>query len=49
MDPLPEFFPATDHPMSQDEKQFFGQLGGHVAALRKEQGLTQAPLAQAAR
>jgi transcriptional regulator with XRE-family HTH domain len=47
MDPIPEITPATDQPMTQDEKQFFRQLGSRVAALRKEQGLTQVQLAQA--
>jgi transcriptional regulator with XRE-family HTH domain len=31
--------------MTQDEKQFFRQLGGRIASLRKEQGFTQAQLA----
>lgn len=32
--------------MTQDEKQFFKVLGMRVAALRKEQGLTQAQLGE---
>jgi transcriptional regulator with XRE-family HTH domain len=46
MDPIPEIAPVIDRPMTQDEKQFFRQLGGRIAGLRKEQGLTQAQLAQ---
>jgi transcriptional regulator with XRE-family HTH domain len=33
-------------PMTQDEKVFFKQLGARIAALRKEQGLTQVQLAE---
>jgi transcriptional regulator with XRE-family HTH domain len=47
MDAIPEIVTAPDQPMTQDEKQFFRQLGSRVAALRKEQGLTQVQLAQA--
>lgn len=36
----------TDRPMTHDEKQFFRQLGTRIAALRKEQDLTQAQLAE---
>jgi transcriptional regulator with XRE-family HTH domain len=32
--------------MTQDEKHFFRQLGGRIAALRKEQNLTQTQLAE---
>lgn len=46
MDPIPETTPVTDRPMTQDEKQFFRELGGRIAALRKEQGFTQAQLAE---
>jgi transcriptional regulator with XRE-family HTH domain len=46
MGPIPEITPVTDRPMTQDEKQFFRQLGGRIAALRKEQGLTQVQLAE---
>jgi transcriptional regulator with XRE-family HTH domain len=42
---LTEITPVTDRPMTQDEKQFFRQLGGRIATLRKEQSLTQAQLA----
>lgn len=45
MDPIPVIAPVTDRPMTQDEKQFFRQLGGRIASLRKEQGFTQAQLA----
>ena len=33
-------------PMTHDEKAFFRQLGTRIAALRKEQGLTQVQLAE---
>jgi DNA-binding XRE family transcriptional regulator len=33
--------------MTHDEKLFFKQLGARIAALRKDQGLTRAQLAQA--
>jgi len=46
MDPIPEITPLTDRPMTQDEKQFFRQLGSRIAGLRKEQGLTQTQLAE---
>jgi transcriptional regulator with XRE-family HTH domain len=46
MDPVLEIAPVIDRPMTQDEKQFFRQLGGRVAGLRKEQGLTQTQLAE---
>jgi transcriptional regulator with XRE-family HTH domain len=45
MDPIPVIAPVTDRPMTQDEKQFFRQLGGRIASLRKEQGFTQAQFA----
>lgn len=45
MDPIPVIAPVTDRPMTQDEKQFFRQLGGRIASQRKEQGFTQAQLA----
>lgn len=37
----------TDQPMTHDEKQFFRQLGERIAALRKQQSLTQTQLADA--
>ncbi len=46
MDPIPEIAPVIDRPMTQDEKQFFRQLGGRIASLRKEQSFTQAQLAE---
>jgi transcriptional regulator with XRE-family HTH domain len=46
MDPIPVIAPVTDRPMTQDEKQFFRQLGARIASLRREQGLTQAQLAE---
>jgi transcriptional regulator with XRE-family HTH domain len=46
MDLIPEMTSVADSAMTQDEKQFFRQLGGHIAALRKEQSLTQAQLAE---
>ena len=33
-------------PMTHDEKVFFQQLGTRIAALRKEQGMTQVQLAE---
>jgi transcriptional regulator with XRE-family HTH domain len=33
-------------PMTQDEKVFFKQLGVRIAALRKDQGMTQVQLAE---
>lgn len=44
MDLIPEMPSATDSAMTQDEKQFFRQLGSHIAALRKQQNLTQTQL-----
>lgn len=32
--------------MTQDEKQFFKQLGARISSLRKEQSITQAQLAE---
>ena len=46
MDLITEITPVTDRPMTQNEKQFFRQLGGRIASLRKEQGLTQVQLAE---
>jgi transcriptional regulator with XRE-family HTH domain len=43
---LIEITPVTDRPMTQDEKQFFRQLGGRIAGLRKEQSFTQTQLAE---
>jgi transcriptional regulator with XRE-family HTH domain len=44
VDPTPTITPATDSPMTQDEKQF--ELGQRIAELRKAQGLTQVQLAE---
>ena len=33
-------------PMTHDEKVFFQQLGARIAALRKDQGMTQVQLAE---
>ena len=44
--PIPGITQVTDRPMTQDEKQFFRQFDGRIAALRKEQGLTQVQLAE---
>jgi transcriptional regulator with XRE-family HTH domain len=39
---------ALEHdPMTQDEKLFFKQLGARIAALRKDQAMTQVQLAEA--
>ena len=46
MDPTPATTPATDRPMTQDEKQFFRELGHRIAERRKAQGLTQVQLAE---
>jgi transcriptional regulator with XRE-family HTH domain len=46
MDHWPLIGAAADRPMTQDEKQFFRQLGARIAALRKEQTLTQTQLAE---
>lgn len=46
MDPTPTTTPATDRPMTQDEKQFFRALGTRIAELRKAQALTQVQLAE---
>lgn len=46
MGPTPTITPATESPMTQDEKQFFRELGQRVAELRKAQGLTQVQLAE---
>ena len=43
MDPS---FTTPAVPMTQDEKSFFKQLGTRIAALRKEQDMTQAQLAE---
>jgi len=37
--------PAMDSVMTQDEKEYFKVLGGRIALLRKELGLTQVQLA----
>jgi transcriptional regulator with XRE-family HTH domain len=36
-------------PMTHDEKVFFQQLGARIAALRKDQGMTQVQLAETLR
>src|SRR5215469_9496698 len=46
MDLITEITPVTDRPMTQNEKQFFRELGGRIAALRKAHGLTQVQLAE---
>ena len=46
MDLIPEMTSVADSTMTQDEKHFFRQLGGRIAALRKEQNLTQTQLAE---
>lgn len=46
MDPTPAITPATDGPMTPDEKQFFRELGQRIAERRKVQGLTQVQLAE---
>lgn len=46
MDLNPEMTSGADNAMTQDDKQFFRQLGGQIAALRKEQSLTQTQLAE---
>lgn len=45
MDLISQIAPLTERPMTQDEKQFFRQLGARIASLRKEQGFTQVQLA----
>ncbi len=37
---------GAGRPMTQDEKVFFKQLGTRIAALRKDQGMTQVQLAE---
>ena len=41
-----EYVFGSGHPMTQDEKVFFKQLGARIAALRKDQGITQVQLAE---
>ena len=40
-------FPNWFDTMTQDDKDFFKQLGSHIAQLRKARGLTQVQLAEA--
>lgn len=40
-------FSLLDEQMTKDDKVFFKQLGKRIAALRKEQGMTQVQLAEA--
>ena len=47
MGPVIEIALGSGTPMTHDEKLFFKQLGARIAALRKDQGLTQVQLAQA--
>jgi transcriptional regulator with XRE-family HTH domain len=47
MGPGIEIALGSGTPMTHDEKLFFKQLGARIAALRKDQGLTQVQLAQA--
>jgi len=44
---LPQIDCIVGTPMTQDEKQFFRQLGARIAELRKTHGLTQVQLAEA--
>jgi transcriptional regulator with XRE-family HTH domain len=37
---------GSGSPMTHDEKVFFKQLGARIAALRKDQGMTQVQLAE---
>src|SRR6185312_15498744 len=46
MHPRPHFGCTANIPMTQDEKQFFKELGARIAELRKAQGLTQVQLAE---
>jgi transcriptional regulator with XRE-family HTH domain len=47
MGPVIEIALGSGTPMTQDEKLFFKQLGARIAALRKDQSLTQVQLAEA--
>jgi transcriptional regulator with XRE-family HTH domain len=47
MGPVIEIKLGSGTPMTHDEKLFFKQLGARIAALRKDQGLTQVQLAEA--
>lgn len=47
MGPVIEIALGSGMPMTHDEKLFFKQLGARIAALRKDQSLTQVQLAQA--
>ena len=42
-----DLFSIELEPMTQDEKAFFKALGGRIAALRKDSGITQVQLAAA--
>jgi transcriptional regulator with XRE-family HTH domain len=46
MGPVIEITLGSGSPMTQDEKLFFKQLGARIAALRKDQGMTQVQLAE---
>jgi transcriptional regulator with XRE-family HTH domain len=47
MGPVIEITLGSGTPMTHDEKLFFKQLGTRIAALRKDQSLTQVQLAEA--
>jgi transcriptional regulator with XRE-family HTH domain len=47
MGPVIEITLGSGTPMTHDEKLFFKQLGARIAALRKDQSLTQVQLAEA--
>ena len=47
MGPVIEITLGSGTPMTQDERLFFKQLGARIAALRKDQSLTQVQLAEA--
>ena len=46
MDPVIEIKIGSSTPITHDERPFFVQLGTRIAALRKDQGLTQVQLAE---
>jgi transcriptional regulator with XRE-family HTH domain len=46
MAPVIEITLGSGMPMTHDEKLFFKQLGARIAALRKDQGMTQVQLAE---
>jgi transcriptional regulator with XRE-family HTH domain len=47
MGPVIETKLGSSTPMTHDEKLFFKQLGARIAALRKDQAMTQVQLAEA--